>query len=105
VVELKCGFSGNRTIPAAFKGRAQKMNAPCSGANDCILNRHTAQLAATRHLLLTETKLISVLESKFGISEIRGILLYVCDRDTQLHELGHWWRKRGGALVETLSSD
>jgi hypothetical protein len=105
VVELKCGFSGNRTIPATFKGKHQKMKTPCNGADDCILNRHIAQLAATRHLLTTETRLMSQLKTKFAISDIRGCLLYVCDRDTQLHELGKWWRNRGGALIEALSTD
>lgn len=102
VVELKCGFSGNRTMPATFKRKPQKMRSPCSGADDCLLNRHIAQLAVTRHLLATEDRLMSQLKNAFSITEIRGCLLYVCDRDTQMHELGKWWQKRGRALVELL---
>jgi hypothetical protein len=105
VVELKCGFSGNRLLPATFKGKTQKMNAPCSGAEDSILNRHLAQLAVTRQLLETEPRFKSQLHAQFGICDLRGVLLYVCDRDTQLHELGEWWRKRGRALVQTLAAD
>jgi len=105
VVELKCGFSGNRVIPATLKGKRQKMNVPCSGADDCILNRHTAQLSVTRQLLSTEPGLASQLKAKFGISKIRAVLLYVCDRDTQLHEMSDWWIKRGRALVDMLRVD
>ena len=105
VVELKCGFSGNRVLPSVFKGKTQKMNAPCTGADDCILNRHFAQLAVTRQLLETEPRFKSQLNAQFGISQIRGVLLYVCDRDTQLHDLSEWWRKRGRALVQTLAAD
>lgn len=105
VLELKCGFSGNRLMPATVKGKPQKMNAPCAGADDCLLNRHTAQLAVTHHLLTTEPRFQSHLKSQFGIAKIRGMLLYVCDRDTQLHEMSNWWSKRGRALVENLASD
>lgn len=105
VVELKCGFSGNRTLTAIVKRMPQKMGSPCSGASDCILNRHFAQLTVTRHLFATEPRLMSQLKKQFNITDIRGSLLYVCDRDTQLHELGAWWMKRGKALMELLSSE
>lgn len=105
VVELKCGFSGNRTLPATVNRTHQQMKSPCSGASDCILHRHTAQLAVTRHLLETEPRLMNQLKKQFNILDIRGSLLYVCDRDTQLHELGSWWYKRGAALIELLGSE
>jgi len=105
VVELKCGFSGNRTLAATAKRVAQKLNSPCSGASDCVLHRHLAQLTVTRHLFATESRLASQLKKRFDITEIRGSLLYVCDRDTQLHTLTAWWQKRGKALVQTLGSD
>lgn len=104
VVELKCGFSGNRTLPAVYKRKAQKMAPPCSGADDCVLNRHLAQLCVTRHLLASEPRLMSSLKSMFGITTISGSLLYCCDRDTQLYTLDKWWTKRGKALVELLGS-
>jgi len=102
VVELKCGFSGCRTAPVRFNRRAQKLNLPCSGADDCLLHRHMSQLAVTRHLLATEGSFAATLASKFGIREVRGSLLYVCDRDTQLHALTPWWVRRGAALVRLL---
>lgn len=104
VVELKCGFSGNRTAPAAKGNRPQKMAAPCSGATDCLLHRHLAQLTATRQLLIKEPRLLTTLKSKFGVTEIKGVLLYVCDRDSQLHELSAWWMRRGKALVDLLGA-
>ena len=104
LVELKCGFSGNRTLAAVLKNKIQHLRAPCAGATDCILNRHMAQLATTHRLLVTEPRFASQLKFKFGLTKINGALLYVCDRDTQLYELTPWWTKRGKALVELLGS-
>ena len=104
VVELKCGFSGSRTLAATAKRVPQNLNWPCSGASDCFLHRHLAQLAVTRHLFATEPRLASQLKKRFNITQIRGSLLYVCDRDTQLHGLGPWWQRRGKALVQMLAS-
>lgn len=104
VVELKCGFSGNRTAPAVAKSRPQKMKAPCAGASDCLLHRHMAQLATTYELLQKEARLLATLKTKFGVAELKGALLYVNDRDSQLHELSDWWVRRGKALVALLGS-
>lgn len=104
VVELKCGFSGNRTAPAAIKNRPQKMKAPCAGASDCLLHRHMAQLATTYELLRKEARLLATLKTKFGVAELKGALLYSCDRDSQLHELSDWWVRRGRALVALLGT-
>lgn len=108
VVELKCGFSGTRTLPAtAAAGRntaaAQTLKSPCSGAADCVLNRHLSQLAVTRHLLAKEGGFVSQLKQKFGILGIDACLLYACDRDTSLYALSDWWVRRGERLVQTIS--
>jgi hypothetical protein len=103
VVELKCGFSGTRTLPAMGTNGPQKMASPCSGAADCVLNRHLAQLTTTRHLLAKETAFTTTLKKKFGILSINGVLLYACDRDTSLYPLNRWWIKRGQPLIERLS--
>lgn len=101
VVELKCGFSGNRTLAATLKGAPQRMAAPCKGADDSILNRHLAQLTVTRHLLASERSLKAAL-AHLDITDIRGALLYVRDADSQLYPLSNWWIRRGAALVKLL---
>jgi len=104
VVELKSGFSGNRTLPAVDgRGVKQKLASPCSTSDDSLLNRHLAQLTVTHHLLASETDLRKQLK-KLGIeSEIDASLLYVCDRDSSLYKLDAWWRRRGKRLVDVIS--
>lgn len=92
VVELKTGYSGNRTLPAVTKNNKVCMLAsPCSTASDCLLHRHMAQLAVTRHMLACEKTFMQSLDTMFGIKMIRGVLLYACDRDTSVYELNDWW--------------
>ena len=104
VVELKCGFSGTRTLPALHKSKPQTLQSPCSTAVDCVLNRHLSQLATTRQLLANETTFVSTLKKKFGVHSVQGVLLYACDRDTALYPLSEWWMRRGGKLVDTISA-
>ena len=105
VVELKTGYSGNRTLPATTRDRRPcQMFSPCSTAFDCVLNRHLAQLAVTRHLLASERKLTKELRDRFGINSIKGVLLYTCDRDTAVYRLADWWTRRGSKIVETISA-
>jgi len=101
IVELKCGFSGSRTLPAALQRKPQALNAPMATASDCILHRHLAQLTATWSLLANEAGFVKGLKD-FGVTKLAGALLYVCDRDTELHELGVWWQRRGRALCTLL---
>jgi len=105
VVELKTGYSGNRTLPAVSKTRSVcKLEAPCSSATDCFLHRHLAQLTATRHMMATEGGFLKTLSDRFQINSVNGVLLYACDRDTALHTLDQWWVKRGKAIVNTISN-
>lgn len=102
VVELKCGFSGNRVLPATVQNRPQKMQSPCSGADDCVLNRHFSQLTVTTELLKMDTVLMKELKQRFDIHTVSSRLLYVCDRDTTLYDLPAWWTRRGRALTRRL---
>lgn len=104
VVELKCGFAGSRTEPARKKNKPQTMTAPCATATDCLLHRHLAQLTATHALLVGEAGFLKELKKKFGITSVRGALLYVNDEATELHELSPWWTKRGRALLRLLAT-
>lgn len=101
VVELKTGFSGNRTMAATVKGAPQTFAAPCATAADCLLHRHLAQLAATHRLLVAEPGLKNQLKA-LGVERVEGALLYVTSTDTQLHALPDWWVRRGKRLVELL---
>ena len=101
VVELKTGFRGNINLPAVDKKHKQlKMAPPCSTAPDCVLNRHFAQLAATRYMLASEPKILETL----GVSQISGVLLYANDSETTLFELPSWWEKRGKSIVQAISA-
>jgi len=104
VVELKCGYNGSRTEPARKRNKPQTMAAPCATATDCLLHRHTAQLAATHALLVGEAGFLKELKKKFGVASVRGALLYVNDEATELHDLPGWWTKRGKALLRMLAA-
>lgn len=105
VVELKTGYSGNRTMPATTtKNQACFLASPCSTASDCVLNRHLAQLSVTRYLLSCENSFVKSLKAKFGICSIQGALLYCCDRDSSLYTLNDWWFRRSKRIVDTIST-
>lgn len=103
VVELKCGYTGDRTRAAVHNRKTQKMASPCSTALDTTLHRHLAQLTVTRHMLAAEGSLRAALRTKFDIKEVEGALLYVCDQNMEVHALPDWWRRRGSALLAALT--
>ena len=103
VLELKCGFVGDRTRAAVHNRQTQRMASPCSTALDSTLHRHLAQLTVTRQLFAEETALRKQLKTDFDISDIEGALLYINDEDMQLHSLPSWWMRRGKALLSVLS--
>lgn len=104
VVELKCGFGGEKLLPACdARGRGLKMRGPLRGACDCILHRHLAQLAATRELFIREGITEKLL--RFGVApEVNGALLYVTDDDTHLYPLPSWWAERAPRLLAALKA-
>jgi len=105
VVELKTGYAGNRKLPALTKRSAVcYLSSPCSTAADCVLHRHLAQLSVTRYLLAREHGFMKTLKAKFSIESINGLLLYVCDRDTETYDLDSWWIRRSKRIVSTISA-
>jgi hypothetical protein len=102
LIELKCGYSGNRTLAAKIGGTNAKMNAPFRSANDTILHRHLAQLTATTAMFLKE---ISTLErlSALGLKRVESVLLYATNDDVEVHFLNEWWFRRGERLLEALA--
>ena len=98
LVELKCGFVGNRAASAGTK-----FQAPFSKAKDSALHRHFAQLAVTLHLFAREADTHAQLAAK-GIDAVSAVLLYVDDAASEKFELPAWWRKRGASLAARISS-
>ena len=103
LVELKCGFAGDRDLAARANGRAQSMAAPCSRARDSNFNRHNAQLAVGLELFSRETETINKLREK-GIHTVSGALLYVNNERTSLYELSSYWQKRGSKIATRMRS-
>lgn len=102
LIELKCGYSGDRCLSAKIGGTNAKMNTPFRSANDTILHRHLAQLTATSAMFLKE---ISTLErlSALGLKRVESVLLYATNDDVEVHFLNDWWFKRGERLLEALA--
>lgn len=102
LVELKCGYRGNRAAPIRKLGAAVRMKSPLKTATDCALHRHFAQLAATHALFLREEGTQRALERK-GIDIVSGALLYVDDDASELHALPDWWMRRADKLLDRIS--
>jgi len=98
LVELKCGFPGNRSEPAVPRAM---MGGPLRKAVDCALHRHLAQLAATAALFKAEAGTLRALAAK-GVTRVSGVLLYVNDDATEVHELPDWWERRGVKILDAI---
>lgn len=101
VMELKCGFAGDRDAPALLAGRVQTMAPPCAKAKDSVYNRHLAQLAVGFELFSRETQTVNRLSQK-GITHLTGALMYVNNENSSLYPLPSYWQKRGKSLVDLL---
>lgn len=101
IVELKCGYAGDKNVAAHVGGESQYMQSPCSTALDTILNRHLAQVAATYFLFSSERDTVSRLNA-MGIQKISAVLLYINDKGSELHSLNKWWIRRGKRIIVSL---
>jgi hypothetical protein len=102
LVELKCGFDSGRTAAAVKQGKACKMIGPLSGASDCNVHRHLAQLAVTHHLFCSEQDTLDKLADLGLKKEVKGLLLYANDEGVEFFDLTDWWEKRAGKVLECL---
>lgn len=102
VVELKCGHSGSKTAAARKDGKDCHMKPPLNRALDTTLNRHLAQLAVTRELLVRETATIARFQAIGIEGDVDGALLYVDDENTALYHLSAWWTGRSKRILEAL---
>ena len=103
IVELKTGFDHGRKAAAEKNGVKCKMGKPLQKVNDCVVNRHLAQLAVTRHLFVQEKKTVTRLGELGLEQDVQGILLYVNDEGAEFYTLPDWWKKRSGKLLEALA--
>jgi hypothetical protein len=101
LVELKTGYSGNRTLSAKSGGQNAKLQYPFRTANDTILNRHLAQLTATTAMYIKEVPTLERL-SALGLKRVEAALLYATNDDVEVHALPQWWYKRGERLLGAL---
>tara|TARA_B100000795_G_scaffold164617_1_gene123823 strand:- start:3057 stop:3692 length:636 start_codon:yes stop_codon:yes gene_type:complete len=99
LVELKTGFAGNRSACVGTK-----MQAPLHKAKDCNLHRHFSQLAATLHLFELETDTLNKLLAK-KVDAVSACVLYVDGDLSEKFDLPLWWRRRGGQIVDRISSE
>jgi hypothetical protein len=101
VVELKCGHSGSKTAAARKGGENCHMQPPLSRALDSTLNRHLAQLAVTRELLVREANTLGKLQA-IGVEGIDAVLLYVDDANTTLYRCPNWWTSRALRILDAI---
>lgn len=104
LVELKCGFAGDRTRPAlSSSGQPLSLADPLSKAKDTIANRHLAQLAATLALFCNETDMLKNAK-KLGVNTVTAALLYVDGEGSELFPMPNWWARanRGKRILEAL---
>lgn len=102
LVELKCGFDSGRTAAAVHNGKACNMKSPLSGASDCNVHRHLSQLAVTHHLFVKEQDTLQKLGDLGVEREVKGLLMYANDEGVEFFELGSWWVKRAGKVLDCL---
>ena len=69
-------------------------------APDTVLNRHLAQLAVTRHLLVAEHQ---TQFKTMNITEVRGLLIYANDSGVDAYNLSQWWIDRAAAILRDIS--
>lgn len=103
VVELKTGFSGDKKLAAQKAGKPCKMHAPLSRVPDNTINRHFAQLAATREMLQSEAPFIGLIKGMDIESDIGAVLLYVNDDMAETYVLDAWWVSHAKRMLTALS--
>lgn len=101
LLELKCGFDGNRQDVVQVGGRVQKLRAPLTNAADCAYHRHILQLAVTSKMFDAEVDTRRALKDA-GVESVRAELVYACDADVEFIGLDSWWSSRAGVVLQNL---
>lgn len=101
LVEIKCGFSGDKNAAAVVGGKIQHMSDPLGKVRDTVLNRHMAQTACNHALFRSEPKLMLSLRN-MGLNNTTSLLVYLSTNGAEIYDLPTWWQKRGAAIVKKL---
>lgn len=102
VVELKCGYAGERDA-AAFDGN--NMHPPLASLPDTVRNRHLAQLAATVELVRQDESIQSIhsqmttMDGTPAPRAVRGILLHATVDRVEVSWLSDNWLARGRLIL------
>jgi len=100
VIELKCGFSGKKTMAALnTDGSRATMNGV--DASDTLKNRHMLQLACTHAMFMAEKLVIKQLRG-FGVKGVDGMLLYASNDQVETSRLSKSWRARAEKVLRKL---
>ena len=101
LVELKCGYDGDRMRPVLYRGKVQHFKPPLGRVVDCAYHRHIAQSAIGGYLFGTETKLRHDLESH-GITNTRSEVCYVNDAGVEFVDVDAWWLNKVPSLLKVM---
>jgi hypothetical protein len=103
VVEMKCGYHGDRSAVSYHPGtrREQHMRGVLSMAVDCVFHRHLCQLSATVAMLLEQQRTVGDLTS-MGVRGVTGLLVYLDGHTAELVPLPAWWQSRGECILDYL---
>lgn len=103
LVEVKCGHDHGLAAPAVSrKGKACTMAAPLEAVPDCVVNRHSLQLALTRELFVQEKSTLAQMGDVGLDQDVGGLLMYVRDRGVEFFELSDWWKARAPGVLNAL---
>ena len=103
LIELKCGFDGNRMDAVTRSGRVLKLKPPLDAACDCAYHRHIVQLAVAANMFCSEDETIRSLKG-MGVKGVRSELVYASDLDVEFVQLQEWWKKRSGRVLSVISN-
>lgn len=102
VLELKCGYSGDREAAAQRGGRPCTMQPPLGSATDNLFNRHMLQAVLGREMLVREPGFLAGLSGGFGVADVRAGVIYADGNAVQLVVPAQWWAARAGRALRAL---
>ena len=103
VVELKCGYAGDRARAAERMGCALRMQAPLGKAEDSLTNRHILQAVLGREMLVREPRFLETLMARFGVSDVRAAVLYANGVAVDLVLPPRWWLDKAPKALDAIA--
>lgn len=103
VLELKCGYAGDRAMACRAGGKDCRLEAPLAKAPDTHLNRHILQAVLGREMLMLEPGFAEQLMQKFGVSDVRAAVLYVNGATVDLVVPDAWWTRKAPQALQAVA--